>query len=1028
VPNNAGMPSTSRLILTALCLISMGALAAWPDDFPVPPDTQQITGQPLLPPAEALSKMTLPAGFHATMFAAEPEVRQPIAMAFDSRGRLWIAENYTYAEAKKNFDLSLHDRIVIFGDGSGDGHADSRSVFWDGAQRLTSVEVGFGGVYALCPPQLLFIPDPRNTGKPDGQPQVLLDGFDSGPVRHNIANGLKWGPDGWLYGRHGIQATSLVGPPGTPPAGRVKLNCSIWRYHPTRHVFEVVAAGTTNPWGMDWDAHGEAFFINTVIGHLWYLIPGAHYRRMYGDDLDPHVYLPIEQHADHVHWDTSEKWSDAKKVVSDGTSHAGGGHAHAGLMIYQGGNWPAPYANTLFTLNFHGRRVNNDILEPSGSGYVGKHGEDFLTSGDAWFRGVDIGSGPDGGVFMLDWSDTGECHNANGIHRNSGRIYKVIYGDATPPKPTDLTTLSDLELVKLQRSPNVYFARQSRQLLQGRAAAGADLSAIAPMLRDQVLQDHDGVLRLRALWAAYAIGACDEAWLTALLDDADEHVRIWAVRLLTDHLPMRGNSTAAPAAPLGAPARTRLLALAASEPSSAVRLALASALQRLPLEDAPAIAALLLAHAEDAADHNLPLMLWYGIKDLAGSNDAALVALAEHAAIPLVRQCIARRLAEDVERAPAGLSALLALTALRDAAFQADVIAGLGDAFKGWRKAAKPAGWDGLMAKLATHPDTAVRDHARALNALFGDAGALNENRRLAADTSASPDKRRAALQAVIENRPADLRDICVKLLKDQDVNAVAVHGLAVFDDPALAELLVQSYHDGFAPAVRPDVISVLASRAAFARVLLANITPAGVKIARADITPFHARQISGLHDEALTKQLTEVWGVSRESSNDLLKQIAHWKSVLTPAVLSQADRHQGRLIFATTCSVCHRLFGEGASIGPDLTGAGRDSSDYLIENIVDPSAIVAADYRLAVVNLVDGRIIAGLLSARTERTITVQTMTERLTLERTDIKSIDQSATSLMPEGLFQAISETQVRDLVGYLMSKEQISLPGK
>ena len=1016
-------PLVAAVLLSCLCAVP----PAWSDDFPTPPDTQTITGQPLLPPAEALARMTLPPGFHASMFAAEPEVRQPIAMAFDARGRLWIAENYTYAEAKKNFDLSLHDRILVFTDGAGDGHADGRSVFWDRGQRLTSVEIGFGGVFALCPPQLLFIPDAHDSGKPDGEPQVLLDGFDSGPVRHNIANGLKWGPDGWLYGRHGIQATSLVGPPGTPPSGRVKLNCSIWRYHPTRHVFEVVAAGTTNPWGMDWDAHGEAFFINTVIGHLWHLIPGAHYRRMYGDDLDPHVYLPIEQHADHVHWDATEKWSDAKKVVSDGTSRAGGGHAHAGLMIYQGGNWPEPYANTLFTLNFHGRRVNNDILEPSGSGYVGKHGADFLTSGDAWFRGVDLGSGPDGGVFMLDWSDTGECHNANGIHRNSGRIYKIVYGDAKPPKPADLTALSDQELVQLQHSPNVYFVRQSRQLLQQRKAAGKDLLAIGMALCDQVLHEQDGVLRLRALWAAYGIDACDEAFLTALLHDADEHVRIWALRLLTDRLPMRGNATAAPAYALTAATRTSIAALARSEPSAAVRLALASALQRLPLGDVPLIAASLLAHGDDAGDHNLPQMLWYGIKDLAGANDQALVELAKMCEIPLVRRLIARRLGEEVESSPAGLSALLLLASSRDAAFQADVVGGLGEAFKGWRKAAKPAGWDELNAKLANHPDTAIRDRARELNGLFGDAGALSENRKLALDHATPIEKRRAALQSVIGNRPADLRELCLQLIADRDVNALAVHGLAGFDDPAIAEQLVKSYAEAFAPATRPDVISVLVARASFAKVLLANIAPAGAAIPRADITPFHARQIRGLHDEALTKRLAEVWGVSRDSSDDLLKQIARWKATLTPEVLSHGDPHQGRQVFAATCSVCHRLFGEGASIGPDLTGAGRDSRDYLIENIVDPSAIVAADYRLATVSLKDGRIIAGLLSARSERTITVQTMTERLTLERSEITSIQESAISLMPEGLFQALSETQVRDLISYLMSKSQVALPG-
>jgi putative membrane-bound dehydrogenase-like protein len=969
----------------------------------------------------------VPEHFHASMFAAEPEVRQPIAMAFDARGRLWIAENYTYAEAKKNFDLSLHDRILVFEDGKGDGTASARSVFWDKGQRLTSIEIGFGGVFALCPPQLLFLPDAHHAGHPDGEPQVLLDGFDAGPVRHNIANGLKWGPDGWLYGRHGIQATSLVGLPGSPPEARLKLNACIWRYHPLTHAFEVITAGTTNPWGMDWDAHGEAFFINTVIGHLWHMIPGAHFHRMYGDDLDPHVYLPIEQTADHVHWDASEKWNQVQKGASAGTDKAGGGHAHAGLMIYQGGSWPAPYANALFMLNFHGRRVNEDILEPLGSGYVGRHGADFLTSGDAWFRGVDLGSGPDGGVFILDWSDTGECHNANGIHRNSGRIYKISYGDA-PTKPVaDLAALSDQQLVALQRDPNVWYARQSRQLLQQRAAAGADLSASGAALRAQVGHDQDSVMRLRALWAAFVIGACDEGFLAGLLDDPDEHLRCWALRLLTDRMPMRGNALkTATAVTLQQTTIQRITALARAEKAPSVRLALASALQRLALSDISAIAAPLLSHAEDAGDHNLPLMLWYGIKDLATSDAAGLVALAGASEIPLVRRLIARRLGEEVERAPAGLSALLRLAAGRDAAFQTDVIGGLGEGLKGWRKARKPDGWDELMAKVAAHPEAGVRDRARELNGLFGDRAALDEARRLVADKSQPAEKRRAALQAVIDNRPDDLRAFCEQQLADRDINVVAVHGLAEFDDAQIAELLLARYLDGFAPAAHPEVISVLVSRLSFARVLVAGL--AAGTVPRTDLTPFHARQINGLHDKALSAKLAEVWGVSRETSGDLLKQIAGWKAKMTPATLAAGDARKGRQVFAATCSVCHRLFGEGASIGPDLTGAGRDSIDYLIENIVDPSAIVAADYRLAVLTLKDGRVLTGLLNARTERTITVQTMTERMTLERADISGIEESAISLMPEGLFQALGDTQVRDLLAYLMSKQQVPLPEK
>jgi putative membrane-bound dehydrogenase-like protein len=158
-------------------------------------------------------------------------------------------------------------------------------------------------VWVLASPNLLFIPDRDGDDVPDGPPEVVLDGWDTSATRHNIVNGLKWGPDGWLYGRNGILATSKIGAPGTPPEEREQLNCGIWRYHPTQKRFEVVCRGTTNPWGHDWDENGELFFINTVIGHLWHVVPGAHLRRMYGNDSNPNAYVErysqTRRHEDH---------------------------------------------------------------------------------------------------------------------------------------------------------------------------------------------------------------------------------------------------------------------------------------------------------------------------------------------------------------------------------------------------------------------------------------------------------------------------------------------------------------------------------------------------------------------------------------------------------------------------------------------------------------------------------------------------------------------------------------------------------
>ena len=264
-------------------------------------------------PEEAVKMFSLPDGFSVNLFAAEPKVRNPIAMAWDPKGRMWVAENYTYAERAMRFDLSLKDRVIILADMDNDGVADERKVFTDKVQMLTSVEVGRGGVWLMCPPRLLFIPDENGDDIPDSEPVVKLDGFTVAQSNyHNFANGLRWGPDGWLYGRCGHSCPGKIGKPGTPEEERIPIKGGVWRYHPEREVFEQLTHGTTNPWGHDWDRNGELFFINTVNGHLWHGITGAHFTESFGADPNPYVYERIDTHADHYHYDRSGKWSESR--------------------------------------------------------------------------------------------------------------------------------------------------------------------------------------------------------------------------------------------------------------------------------------------------------------------------------------------------------------------------------------------------------------------------------------------------------------------------------------------------------------------------------------------------------------------------------------------------------------------------------------------------------------------------------------------------------------------------------------------
>ncbi len=620
-----------RYILVLLVLIlSLAPLhAAEPELPPGIKNTQDPKDKPLSP-QEALKRIEVPDGFEVTLFAGEPDVRQPIAFEFDDRGRLWVAEFYSY----RNWQPKGNDRILIFEDTDNDGRFDKRKVFWDKGNYLTGLQLGFGGVWICNAPHLSFIPDRDGDDVPDGEPIVLLDGWGTTGV-HNVVNGLTWGPDGWLYGCNGITAPSKVGKPGAPEKERTELSCAIWRFHPTRHEFEVVAHGTTNPWGLDYDQHGQFFFTNCVIGHLWHLIPGAHYQRMFGQDLDPHSYGLITQCADHLHW-TGTDWTKAR----GGERHdsLGGGHAHCGAMIYQGDNWPKEYRGAIYTCNVHGNRVNVDRLKRNGSGYVGQHDKDFFLTHDPWFRGVELKYGPDGSVFVLDWTDLGECHDKDGIHQDSGRIYKVKYSVNKKTNPLkaigDLSKLSNTDLVDLQTSPNAWYSRRARRILQERAAEDEKLADInAPLMK--MLQEEETTHQLRALWTLWATGAIDDKVLAAKLSHKNEHVRWWAVQLLSEDKKISSSVA------------ERFKNMAAKDPSPLVRLALASALQRLPLESRWDIATAMLSNESDADDQNLPLMMWYAMESLVASDSKRALALAVKCKIPLIRQYIARRIVED---------------------------------------------------------------------------------------------------------------------------------------------------------------------------------------------------------------------------------------------------------------------------------------------------------------------------------------------------------------------------------------------
>jgi putative membrane-bound dehydrogenase-like protein len=592
----------------------------------------QGPGGTVVPVAEAVTRIKAPEGFKVSVFAAEPDIVQPIASCIDDRGRLWVGQCTSYPTwAEKG-----NDKIIIFEDTDGDGKFDKRTVFADNLNYLTGLQVAGDGVYVASAPNLLYFEDKNHDDKPDGPPKVLLDGWTAKGV-HNVICTLTWGPEGWLYGGHGITAASSVGKPGTPEDARTPVGPGLWRYHPKEDIFEYYCEGTCNPWGVDYNAQGHIFFSSSVVPHMYHAIQGAHYQRMFGHDFNAYVYGQLKSITDHLHWAGGDwtSWTSSRGGQgANGT--AGGGHSHCGLMIYQGEGFPQEYRGTPFLANIHGNRINNDSLARSGSGYVCSHRPDFLFMNDRMSMGTSLQYGPDGGVYYTDWYDGDECHTHK-PDRTTGRVYKITY-QTSQPIARDLRELDDAKLVELQTSNNEFYVRHARRILQERGSKRGVHEALMKMLKD----DADPVHRLRALWTLHATEGLNEETLMQQLGSEDENMRGWAIQLLCE---MKKPSESA---------RSKFAQMAVEDNSPLVRLYLAMALQRMPLEQRWPIISKLVGHGEDAKDQNLPLMYWYAIEPLVPADNKRAVALMGQSKVPIVREYITRRLTSSPTTKPAG--------------------------------------------------------------------------------------------------------------------------------------------------------------------------------------------------------------------------------------------------------------------------------------------------------------------------------------------------------------------------------------
>jgi len=944
---------------------------------------------------QAAAKMTVPAGFEAKLAAAEPLITQPMAFCWDDRGRLWVAENRDYETRKTGFSKNGDSRIVILEDTDGDGKFDTRKVFVEGIPFPAAIAVGFDGLWLGAPPNLLFIPDKNHDDQADSAIEIRLTGWGI-QDRHETLNSLNWGPDGWLYGCQGYAVRSTVGKPADgghlykvgepfPEKMPVKdgqyLDGGVWRYHPTKDRFEVVSHGFSNPWGLDFDDHGQMFITACVIPHLWHVIPGGVYHRQGGKHINPYIYDDIKTIADHSHRS-----------------------AHGGARIYLADEFPREYRDRIFMANIHEHAVLTDILEPKGSGFVGHHGDDTLLANDAAWVGFSVEIGPDGAVYVLDWHDGDICGNSL-TEKETGRIYRLAPKGLAGKSGLNLAAQSDLELVALLQNRNDWYGRRARVILQQRAAEGRLSAEVPGRLWELFAQSKTSAQKLRALWALHVTKNLPADRLLPLLDHAEPYIRGWAIQLLGEDLSV------------GPAALKKFANLAVSDPSPVVRLYLASALQRLPLADRWPIAQGLVAHAEDTADHNLPKLIWSGVEPLVPVDAPRALELAARSALPQLTQWFARRAvaAKQLEAVAASLATASSLTT------RLALLQGLRDglASLGRRETSPPKNWDTASAALIATGDAKLRELLTQVSQLLGDAKASASQLAILQDRTAPVERRRDILRGFARDAYVASLPTTLSLLDEAPLRRDAIRALAAFDDPRVAQNLLAHYA-ALAAADKAEAILTLSGRQTTAQALFAALKQN--TIPKRDVTAFAARQLQ----RVLGPSFVDFWGPVAQPAEDKQADIAKFKRLLTDAEFARANPSNGRALFERTCIVCHTLYGQGGNIGPDLTGSNRANLDYILTEIINPSEVMLETYQLVTVTTRDGRTLSGNAAAEDAQQLTLRLIGQDTIIAKADILSREKSPISMMPEGLLKALSNDEVRDLLAYLRTTAQVPLP--
>jgi putative heme-binding domain-containing protein len=952
---------------------------------PVPHGQDTMPG-PALSPAEALQRMKVPEGFTVELVASEPDIVNPVAMTFDDRGRIWITESLEYPRQAAG---PGRDRIKILEDTDGDGKADKFTVFADGLNIPSGIAVGHGGVWVANAPDILFYkigPD----GKAAGKPEVVVTGFGRYDT-HELPNSLTWGPDGWLYGLNGVFNPAHIKQNGKD----FRFTCALWRIHPRTREFQVFCEGTSNPWGIAWDNEGSAFVSACVIDHLWHLTETGYYHRQGGPY--PPFSWPLGSIVRHKH----------QKA------------AYCGIHFFDSDAYPPEYRERLYMGNIHGNCINSDVLERNGSTYFARPAPDFLTAHDPWFMPVVQKTGPDGCLYILDWYDRYHCYqdaqrDPAGIDRQNGRLYRVRY-KGTPRAPKfDLSRESDDELIERLHSPNVFYRDRAQRLLGER-----NTPALRTKLQKLVVNDKDSrKARLHALWALIGTGTLPGDFHQDLLTHTDPSFRAWAVRAA-------GNFGKVDEA-----VRDKVWTLA-GDPSPDVQLQVAIVAGKIEGIDPMPLLLEVLASCGD--DKLIPVIVWQNLhpllEDRAGDFLQALEKSASAGSPNLAGMMprVVERVLGRRQTNPALVRTLFTMLLdgrMADTKAAGQCLALLANKVQtgeiaGEKSAALRRQLEPILHTLLERPSASpLRLEAAVLAVTLKDPMGIEIVRKGFLEAGQSEAVRLQALGALIAVRDATVLDVVAPVLAGGKGHSLSFRGevlaaLGKLDDPRVANLVLTAY-PRLEPDLQPRAIELLTQRTRWSKDLLEAV--AAKKVPADALNVNQVRKLLASKDAELVRRVKEQWGTVRESRNPERETVV--AQMRTFLHRTRGDARAGMQVFRNVCGQCHKIYGEGQDVGPDLTGIGRSSFDQLLSNVFDPSLVIGAAYQATTITTTKGRSLTGLVVEDNAQRVVLKLQGGKTeTIPRSDIDEMTVSPLSLMPEGLEKQLKPQEIADLFAFL-----------